>query len=187
VIDPWALALEACKREAQQNPHELARVITLVDSRQPGSILELGCAEGGTLYVWQQLGIKHVYGITLPGGSVDPNMASPSVAPADTFGASVYLGDSHNKASLDWVTGELAGRALDVLYIDGDHTYEGITADWGMYSPLVRRGGLALIHDVKAPEPWCPGLRQWWGEFGRGYVIEDDRPDYRVGFGIVEM
>ena len=189
MIDPWALALEACELGAQQNPRELAQIIDLIKERQPKTLLEIGCAEGGTLYVWQQLAISNVYGITLPGGLPDRNNppAGASVAPEDVYGANVHLGDSHAQASLEWVVWELGGRPVDVLYIDGDHTLAGIVADWGMYSPLVRPGGLAMVHDIRHPYPWFPELRQWWDDLGQGFVIEDDRPDYRVGFGIVEM
>jgi hypothetical protein len=30
---------------------------------------------------------------------------------------------------------------VDFLFIDGDHTYEGVKKDFEMYSPLVRREG----------------------------------------------
>ena len=31
---------------------------------------------------------------------------------------------------------------LDLLFIDGDHSYEGVRQDYKMYSKLVRDGGL---------------------------------------------
>ena len=42
----------------------------------------------------------------------------------------------------------LAGRQIDFLFIDGDHTYEGVKQDFQMYSPLVRKGGVVAFHDV---------------------------------------
>ena len=35
--------------------------------------------------------------------------------------------------------------------IDGDHTYDGVQADFVCYSPKVRVGGLVLFHDTLAP------------------------------------
>ena len=37
---------------------------------------------------------------------------------------------------------------MDFLFIDGDHTYEGVKADFNMYSELVRPGGLIVFHDI---------------------------------------
>ncbi|MEC9022408.1 MAG: class I SAM-dependent methyltransferase [Pseudomonadota bacterium] len=37
---------------------------------------------------------------------------------------------------------------LDLLFIDGDHTIEGCTADLFNYVPFLRNNGLLLIHDV---------------------------------------
>jgi len=36
----------------------------------------------------------------------------------------------------------LAGRQVDFLFIDGDHSYEGVKKDFEMYSSLVRKGGV---------------------------------------------
>jgi predicted O-methyltransferase YrrM len=37
---------------------------------------------------------------------------------------------------------------VDFLFIDGDHTYEGVRADFEMYSVLVRPGGMLIFHDI---------------------------------------
>jgi len=37
---------------------------------------------------------------------------------------------------------------VDLLLIDGDHTFPGVSKDWSMYSPLVKDGGLVVFHDI---------------------------------------
>lgn len=37
---------------------------------------------------------------------------------------------------------------IDLVFIDGDHSPEGVRADWEAFSPLVRVGGLVLFHDA---------------------------------------
>lgn len=39
-------------------------------------------------------------------------------------------------------------KEIDILLIDGDHSYGGVKADYEKYEPFVRRGGLILMHDV---------------------------------------
>lgn len=39
-------------------------------------------------------------------------------------------------------------KEIDVLLIDGDHSYEGVKADYERWMPFVKEGGLILMHDV---------------------------------------
>lgn len=36
---------------------------------------------------------------------------------------------------------------IDFLFIDGDHSKEGIQIDWDCYYPLMKRGGVMVFHD----------------------------------------
>lgn len=36
---------------------------------------------------------------------------------------------------------------LDFLFIDGDHSYEGIKGDWEAWSEHIAQGGVVLLHD----------------------------------------
>jgi len=44
----------------------------------------------------------------------------------------------------------LKGQRFDALFIDGDHSEEGVAADFEMYGPLVRKGGIIGFHDIVA-------------------------------------
>lgn len=73
-----------------------------------------------------------------------------------------------NSRDVDHIRAKLHGP-IDVLLIGGDHSYGGCLADLVNYVPLVRPGGIVLVHDVAptivdTPEMlavgWpCPGLR----------------------------
>lgn len=65
---------------------------------------------------------------------------------ADDLACIKIQGDSVE--SLGRVEYELAGEPIDLLFIDGDHSYRGEMADYRAYSPLVRDGGVVALHDT---------------------------------------
>lgn len=52
-------------------------------------------------------------------------------------------------------------RKIDVLFIDGDHSYEAVKKDWEAWSPFVKKGGTVFFHDC---DDTSPGVRQLWEE-----------------------
>lgn len=193
--DMWNVAYAAKNdHRAWQNVSELAEVLYLV-AREPAVrvVVEVGCAWGGTLYAWRNLTVApwhmprpaapDVYGITM-GHYADLG--------AEVHGAEVIDGDSHDPGTLADLTDRLAGRPVDVLFIDGDHSVEGTLADWRMYSPLVRPGGLVLLHDIRCAgeEAVAVAWEQIGAEARRAggttseIVAKAGKP---LGFGIVRM
>lgn len=39
-------------------------------------------------------------------------------------------------------------RPIDLLFIDGDHSYEGVKRDWDLFVPHVRDFGIVIFHDT---------------------------------------
>jgi predicted O-methyltransferase YrrM len=67
----------------------------------------------------------------------------------------------------------LDGNSLDFLFIDGDHTYEGVRKDFEMYGKLVRRGGIIAFHDIVSGRPEdVGGVPRFWNEIKHdfGYI-----------------
>ena len=60
---------------------------------------------------------------------------------------------------------QLGDEDLDFLFIDGDHSYEGVLCDFMTYSPLVRTGGLIAFHDIceHPAEAKCE-VKKFWDE-----------------------
>jgi hypothetical protein len=156
-MHPLAIARTAvAKHGAIQKEGELAGFLALVMDLEPLElIVEVGSFDGGTLWAWQQI-CPRVVGVDLPPPGHEDTVR------LNSLGCQVVCGDSHAPATLERLTGIL-DRPVDMLFIDGDHTYDGVKADYEMYSPLVRPGGLIGFHDIcQHPSmPFCEVNRFW--------------------------
>jgi len=54
---------------------------------------------------------------------------------------------SSNKAAGLWT------KPINVLFIDGDHSYEGVKDDWDNFSPFVVKDGWVFFHDADITSP----------------------------------
>ena len=172
---------------ASQDPWELTAAMKLAAEVNPEIIVEIGCDRGGTLYAWRAL-CDRVYGITLEDNG--PGTGGSGLG-LYSHGAVICIGDSHDGASLRNLAGLLAGDPVDVLFLDGDHSAYGVRQDLAMYAPLVRAGGLILLHDIDSvPDVFCPvEVKQVWPELKARYATEEIRnPDSGgQGWGVIRV
>ena len=66
---------------------------------------------------------------------------------------------------------------LDVLFLDSDHTYETVSAEWKTYRPLLKVGGAAFFDDIHMN----PGMDRFWNEITDPKI--DLSPLHVKGFG----
>ena len=45
-----------------------------------------------------------------------------------------------------------ANSVFDLIFIDADHTYEGVKSDFNNYLPMLSEGGVLGFHDVESPD-----------------------------------
>jgi cephalosporin hydroxylase len=158
-----------------QRRSELVEYARLVSERRPGAVLEIGSFRGGTLFVLTKLADPHatVISLDLPAsrlGKVCRWVQTPLFHRFSYNGQTLHLlrADSHRQATLSTVSNLLKGRSLDVLFIDGDHSYRGVRADFEMYSPLVESGGIVAFHDI-AVQPLPNEVVRLWRELKPRY------------------
>lgn len=49
---------------------------------------------------------------------------------------------------------DTAGLSPDVVFVDGDHSYEGVKRDFQTWSKALKPGGVILLHDAKPETPF---------------------------------
>jgi predicted O-methyltransferase YrrM len=56
---------------------------------------------------------------------------------------------------------------VDFIFIDGDHSYEGIDKDWKLYANLLKPGGIMALHDtsiIAADGDWVQGSVRYYND-----------------------
>ncbi len=166
-----SIAYRALELGAIQKQDELGELLELLLPRPPRRVLEIGAFWGGTLYCWSQLGAE-TWAIDLE--------------PQDKFqshAAHMIWGDSHDPSVRDLLVEE----RFDLLFIDGDHSFEGVSQDFEWYGPLVGAGGLIAFHDLRPQADPDVGVYRLWRAL-RGSKREIFRPPWTWGgIGVLEV
>ncbi|HYJ78619.1 MAG TPA: class I SAM-dependent methyltransferase [Longimicrobiaceae bacterium] len=180
---------------ALQRTWELMSLVGAVRRLVPRTVVEIGTHRGGTLFCWAAAAhpAAHLVSIDIPNPAegmgatgADDARLRRVLGPAQSL--TCLRSDSHAPETRAALVRALAGRAVDFLWIDGDHSYQGVRSDFEMYAPLVRPGGLIAFHDI-LPNPALPGnqVRPFWDEVRQGFehseLVDQDHPG-GVGMGI---
>lgn len=185
----------------QQNREEILTLLRLLRELKPKVILEIGTADGGTLFLFTRVADPNatIISVDLPGDpfymimhyiqhgiAVDgyPNWKSPLYRSFARKTQRIYLikSDSHNSSTLSKIKAILGGRKVDFLFIDGDHTLRGVKKDFEMYSSLVRSDGIIALHDIVPSHPaGVVGVPKFWSEIRDHYKHVEIVKDWNQG------
>jgi cephalosporin hydroxylase len=186
-----AIAIE--ERGAIQKPTELTELLAVVAELRPRRVVEIGTLRGGTLWAFAQLAASDaiLVSVDLPGGKFGATHDEPDlsaryrnfVRPGQRVVA--FHLDSHEPSTVEEVRGTLGGEPVDFLFIDGDHTYEGVKRDFELFAPLVGPGGVVAFHDILPDNDYDGSdVDLLWAEIrdthrSREIIVEDE--GYELG------
>lgn len=192
------LADKAITLGAIQKKGELVSLFDYMKDRPLKVIIEIGTCTGGTLFALCQLADKnaHIISIDMPtDGYEDYDYGSKALKRMQTYARNgqqiIFLRtDSHLTSTKAAVCEALKKDKVDLLFIDGDHSYEGVQRDFQMYSPLVKKGGLVVFHDIRF-HPNHPDVHvdRFWNEIRDNYKTREfiDRINLEWGgIGVIE-
>lgn len=130
---------------------DAAVLVPEVERLTAGQIyLEVGVDLGKSLSIANMVAKK---GVEVWGVDLRPDPKVP--------GTYFISGDS-TKVTLD-------NKKVDVIFIDGDHTYEGCKADIDNWYPQMAKKGVMLFHDCDATSP---GVERAVAEFAKEHKLE---------------
>jgi cephalosporin hydroxylase len=137
-----------------QYPNQFSKYLTTLRALSPRSYIEVGCRWGGTFAVTVEYlsrfgGLEQAVAVDLEATSV--------VQYVETCGRNVTFvrADSTGREFADW----LAGKRFDVAFIDGDHSYQGVSRDFVTLAPLA---SILVFHDICSHA--VPGVAVFWME-----------------------
>lgn len=183
---------------ALQRRGELAQLVDIVREQRASVVLEVGTFKGGTLRAWCECAADDalLISVDLPGGEfgggyMPHEMARIGGRRHGDQKVTLIQGDSHSFQVQAEVLAVLDGRSVDFLFIDGDHTFDGVSADFETYTPLVASGGIVALHDV-VPYPEVPECQvdRFWRDvvlrrFPDAQTIRTDGDYAGCGIGVI--
>jgi predicted O-methyltransferase YrrM len=192
-----------------QKKAEIVSLLRLLEQSPPMSIAEIGTATGGTLFMLTQVAAPDatIVSVDLPGGRVG-GASSLARNRYPLWRTRLYRGfgrhdqslhviraDSRDASTVEEVRRRLPEGQVDFLFIDGDHSYEGVRRDFELYSQLAADGGLVAFHDIVPSRPGGHGdpggVPVFWREVKNHRTVEAEfieDPDWgSCGVGVIRL
>ena len=180
---------------AVQIPEEITAALNFVAADSPRYVCEIGTEDGGTTFLLSNMlsSAELIIGIDL----YVQNRPRLNILHRRELRLILLNGSSYSSWMVHRVEKLLAGRNLDVLFIDGDHRYEGVRQDFLMYRHLLRENGFVLFHDIvqdhaarygKSTPANSGGVPILWQELKHIYPFREFVQDYRqngMGIGVI--
>jgi len=149
-----------------QKKTEIKALLEFMAPRAPKTILEIGTCGGGTLYLFNTVfNPDLIISVDLPSGPFGGGYSEQRIALYESWGnVKLIRDDSHKPETYIKVKELLSDRKLDMLFIDGDHTYDGVKEDFRMYKEFVKKEGVIVFHDINDHAGTECQVKNFWKE-----------------------
>ncbi len=152
----------------QQVKEEFTMLSYFLNSFKPHNILEIGC-KGGTFYMFNKFSTGKKIGVDIDDHYL-ANMYFYMYGEDFTFiKANSQLPETANSVR------NICG-SFDFIFIDGDHSYEGVKRDFELYRPLLSERGYIGFHDIDPVHVFRDGpggqVYKFWQDLNFGSKTE---------------
>jgi cephalosporin hydroxylase len=175
----------------QQIRSEITALLQYLRQRPPRTVVEIGTASGGTLLLLASVAAADATLVTVDLPRHFNRQRLHRAVARSRQSVHTIRADSHTPEARASILEALGGRSVDFLLIDGDHSYEGVKADYEGFAPLVGKGGSICFHDiVPGPEESVGGVPAFWQEVKQGKTTREFVEDWRqggLGIGLIEV
>jgi len=130
---------------SMQRREELYCVFWVLDRYEIKNVLEIGTNKGGTLFLFSELVGDDGFVV----GIDEQNKMEWDWEKSKN--TKMIFGDSGSAGILNAVRDLMGDRKIDLLHIDGNHTYNGAKKDYENFLGMVRDGGFIAFHDIVVP------------------------------------
>jgi len=192
-----------------QDEYEIQTALNFIIShfgKKLNSFIEIGSKGGGTFNILSSISNSDAFRlmIDLPSGEFGGISKNKCKLRYDELFTRYgdyceILGDSHDIHTRDKVVNlvENTVNKVDLLFIDGDHSYNGVKLDYEMYRNLVLQNGIIMFHDIANGKnqisAGCEVPRFWYELINSGYykkencieIIKNRNAAYQYGIGII--
>lgn len=160
----------------------------LIAYKKPRTIVELGTYKGTSLWSFAQ--------------AVQDLHVDARIYCVDTWSGDVHMGqygdavfdmvrrirhDYYNRVPItflrmtfDEAAKDFADGSIDLLHIDGTHTYEAVKNDFVTWLPKMKKTGIILMHDIMVTRDDF-GVYRLWREITQRYTTMEFHHSYGLG------
>jgi predicted O-methyltransferase YrrM len=147
ILNAKRIAAKILDYGAIQKFHELFMLQYVLGDRKFKKIVEIGTGKGGTLYMWLKIADPYATVVSLDLKIQDDAKRIEKFKRKHQH--VIFLEKDSQKLHTRKIVQKLFGsQKIDLLFIDADHSYNGVKKDWQLYSPLVKKGGVIIFHDI---------------------------------------
>lgn len=170
------------KSKAALEKEDLEIALSILRERKFSNVLELGMWKGYSAQVW----INAFAPTKLVTIDKDKKLEDTEVVENPNYHY-LWEMDSTLQTTRDKVVELFDKEPIDFLFIDASHYYQDVLREWKLYSPLVKKGGVILFHDILYIASMCQVNVLWEKIKAEYYYVEINRGWGSTGMGMVFM
>lgn len=178
--------------KAHQIPYEIFGLIDSFKKLAPKKFIEIGTADGGTHFLIRRLCPSITDSVAIDTDIRNKYLIDRLTKTSHSHYLRGFSSSPQVLAKLESVFPEPS--SVDVLFIDGDHSYDGVKSDFDRYKHYVRSGGYIVFHDIvldwnqrygRNTNKYTGGVPRFFSEIKENYehltFVENPEQD---GYGI---